>query len=102
MIGMDLAQQIRIGCSGWPYRHWWDAFSGRAAAVAPPSALGSCRPSQRSKTTITPMAAPGHLALTPEIERFRTQFERLSAEGDALVAPLNEAQFTWQDRKSVV
>jgi hypothetical protein len=42
------------------------------------------------------MAAPGHLALTPEIERFRTQFERLSAEGDALVAPLNEAQFTWQ------
>jgi uncharacterized protein YecE (DUF72 family) len=22
MIGMDLAQQIRIGCSGWQYKHW--------------------------------------------------------------------------------
>jgi uncharacterized protein YecE (DUF72 family) len=22
MIGKDLAQQIRVGCSGWQYRHW--------------------------------------------------------------------------------
>lgn len=22
MIGMDLTQQIRIGCSGWQYKHW--------------------------------------------------------------------------------
>jgi uncharacterized protein YecE (DUF72 family) len=26
MIGMDLAQQIRIGCSGWQYEHWRDDF----------------------------------------------------------------------------
>jgi uncharacterized protein YecE (DUF72 family) len=26
MIGMDLAQQIRIGCSGWQYKHWRAGF----------------------------------------------------------------------------
>ena len=41
------------------------------------------------------MAPPGRLALTPEIDDFRAQFERLSAEADALVAPLSEPQFTW-------
>ena len=40
--------------------------------------------------------ASGHLALTPEIENYRQQFERLAAEADALVAPLSEEQFTWQ------
>jgi hypothetical protein len=42
------------------------------------------------------MAVPGPLALTPEIEAFRRQFEALSAEADALVAPLSDAQFRWQ------
>jgi hypothetical protein len=42
------------------------------------------------------MAAPGHLALAPEIDEFKQQFERLAAEADALVAPLTEEQFTWQ------
>ena len=42
------------------------------------------------------MAPPGHLALTTEIDDFRQQFERLSAEADALVAPLSEEQLTWQ------
>lgn len=42
------------------------------------------------------MAIPGPLAVTPEIEAFRRQFEALSAEADALVAPLNDAQFAWQ------
>ena len=42
------------------------------------------------------MAPPGHLALAPEIEEFRQQFERLSSDADALVAPLSEEQFTWQ------
>jgi hypothetical protein len=42
------------------------------------------------------MAAPSHLALAPEIDAFRTEFERLSAHADALVAPLSEEQFTWQ------
>ena len=42
------------------------------------------------------MATPAHLALTPEIDAFRVEFERLSAEADALVAPLSEAQFNWQ------
>jgi hypothetical protein len=42
------------------------------------------------------MSPPGHPTLTPEIEGFRAQFERLSSEADALVEPLSEAQFTWQ------
>lgn len=42
------------------------------------------------------MAVPGPLALTPEIDAFRRQFEGLSAEADALVAPLSDAQFAWQ------
>jgi hypothetical protein len=42
------------------------------------------------------MAIPGHLALTPEIDDFRRQFEALSAEADALVAPLTDEQFTWR------
>jgi hypothetical protein len=42
------------------------------------------------------MGPPSHLALAPEIDGFRTGFERLSAQADALVAPLSEEQFTWQ------
>ena len=41
------------------------------------------------------MPTPGHLALTPEIDAFRREFERLSAEADALVGALSDAQFTW-------
>ena len=42
------------------------------------------------------MATPGHLALTPEIDAFRVEFERLSSDADVLVGPLNEEQFNWQ------
>lgn len=45
---------------------------------------------------IEAMAPPGHLALAPEIEEFRQQFERLSADADALIGPLSDEQFTWQ------
>jgi len=38
------------------------------------------------------------LALTPEIDGFREQFEQLAAEADALVAPLSDQQFQWQPR----
>ena len=44
------------------------------------------------------MEATSPLALTPEIEEFRKEFERLSAEADALVAPLSDTQFNWQPR----
>lgn len=47
------------------------------------------------------MAPPGRLALAPEIDDLRTQFESLSAQGDALVSPLSEVQFTWQPRPGV-
>lgn len=47
------------------------------------------------------MATPGHLALTPEIEDFRRQFEQLAAHADALVTPLSDAQFTWQPAPGV-
>ena len=42
------------------------------------------------------MAVPGPQPLTPEIDAFRQQFEALSTEADALVAPLSDAQFAWQ------
>ena len=44
----------------------------------------------------TAVGGPDHLALAPEIDEFRQQFERLAAEADALVTPLTEEQFTWQ------
>jgi hypothetical protein len=42
------------------------------------------------------MALDSPLALAPEIEEFRLQFEQLAADADALAAPLNDAQFAWQ------
>ena len=42
------------------------------------------------------VAGSGHLALAPEIDEFRRQFEQLADDADALVAPLTEAQFIWQ------
>jgi DinB superfamily len=42
------------------------------------------------------MPTPAHLALTPQIDEFRREFERLAQEADALVAPLSDEQFTWQ------
>jgi len=41
------------------------------------------------------MPGPGHLALAPEVEDYRQEFERLAGEADALVAPLTEDQFNW-------
>jgi hypothetical protein len=37
--------------------------------------------------------APTHTALTPEVEQFRKEFERLANEADALVAPLSDDEF---------
>jgi DinB superfamily len=42
------------------------------------------------------MTAAGPLGLSPEIDDLRRQFEHLSAEADALVAPLTDAQFHWR------
>src|SRR5215470_19064475 len=39
---------------------------------------------------------PAHLALTPENDDFRRQFEQLADQAEALVAPLSEMQFTWK------
>ncbi len=38
--------------------------------------------------------AAAHLALTPEIDEFRLEFERLSLEADALVSPLSDEEFS--------
>src|SRR5688500_14929890 len=69
--------------------------------------------SKRYNRLVVP--TPGHLALAPDIDAFRVEFERLSGEANAMVAPLTETQFNWQpapgawsvaecieDRKSVV
>lgn len=42
------------------------------------------------------MSIPGPLALTPEIESFRQEFEQISADAAALVAPLTDQQLVWQ------
>jgi len=42
------------------------------------------------------MPAASPLALTPEIDEFRRQFEQLAADADALATPLTDEQFTWQ------
>lgn len=42
------------------------------------------------------MAIAGPLALTPEIDALRAQFERLSADADALAAGLTDEQFGWR------
>ena len=50
------------------------------------------------------MPLPTHLALTPEIDAFRLQFERLAHDADAFVGPLSDTQFTWKpapDRWSI-
>ena len=42
------------------------------------------------------MAVAGPMALSPECDAFREEFEVLSALADALVEPLSDEQFTWQ------
>jgi len=42
------------------------------------------------------MANQGPLALAREIDDFRKQFEQISADADALVAPLGQEQFVWK------
>ena len=42
------------------------------------------------------MATPGRPTLAPEIDQFRNQFEQLSAEADAVTAPLSDEQFMWR------
>jgi hypothetical protein len=38
--------------------------------------------------------ATSHLALAPEIDQFRQEFERLANQADALVAPLSDEEFS--------
>lgn len=40
--------------------------------------------------------AGGPLALAPELDDFRRQFEQITATADALIAPLRDDQFTWR------
>ncbi len=42
------------------------------------------------------MATKGPSARAPEVKHFCSQFERISAEAEALVAPLSDEQFAWQ------
>jgi hypothetical protein len=42
------------------------------------------------------MPIPAHLALTPEIDEFRREFERLADEADLLASGLSDEQFAWQ------
>jgi hypothetical protein len=42
--------------------------------------------------------ATSPLALAPEIDAFRREFEGIAAEAQALVAPLSDTQFNWQPR----
>jgi hypothetical protein len=42
------------------------------------------------------MVTHGRPTLAPEIDQFRSQFEQLSAEADALTNPLSDEQFGWR------
>ena len=42
------------------------------------------------------MVTHGRPTLAPEIDQFRSQFERLSTDADALTAPLSDEQFIWR------
>ena len=42
------------------------------------------------------MVTSGRPTLAPEIDRFRSQFEQLSADADDLTNPLTDEQFTWR------
>jgi hypothetical protein len=39
---------------------------------------------------------PGHLALAPELDAFRRQYEQLADEADALSSGLTDEQFNWR------
>lgn len=39
--------------------------------------------------------------MAPELEAFRTEFEALSTDADAIVTPLTDAQFTWSPSPDV-
>jgi hypothetical protein len=39
---------------------------------------------------------PGHLALAPELDAFRVQFEQLADDVDSLVGGLTDEQFNWR------
>jgi hypothetical protein len=39
---------------------------------------------------------PSHLALAPEIEEFRRQFEQIARDADAFITPLTDTQFNWR------
>jgi len=41
------------------------------------------------------MPIPAHLTLTPEIDEFRREFERLADEADLLASGLTDEQFAW-------
>ena len=47
------------------------------------------------------MVAKGPTGLAPEIDKFRKEFEQISADADALVAPLTDEQFGWQPAPDV-
>ena len=42
------------------------------------------------------MANQGPLALSPEIDQLRKEFEQISADAESLVTPLGEEQFAWR------
>ena len=47
------------------------------------------------------MVAKGVVTLSPEIDDFRAQFQQVSAEADAMAAPLSDSQFVWQPAPDV-
>lgn len=47
------------------------------------------------------MTSNGPLALAPEIDDLRRQFEAITTEADAIVEPLTDSQFTWKPSPQV-
>jgi hypothetical protein len=46
------------------------------------------------------MGTPRYVALAPEVDAFRVDFERISTDVTSLVGPLTDAQFYWKPARS--
>src|SRR5678815_4165940 len=72
------------------------SLSGPTSASASLASSSNWRVPTRCIDRIASVPTPAHLALAPQLNEFRRQFEELANDADALVGPLSDAQFSWQ------
>ena len=73
-----------------------DSKQWRARKLVSSTALGLSSSGVERLVRSHLVPTPAHLALTPEIDEFRRQFEQLADDADVLVSTLTDEQFAWQ------